>query len=54
MGVRIEDDMLMTDTGVVWLTKDLPRKISDIETFMKSARSNRRSARIDTVGARLP
>jgi len=34
VGVRIEDDMLVTPNGVVWMTKDLPRKISDIEAFM--------------------
>jgi Xaa-Pro aminopeptidase len=35
IGVRIEDDMLITDTGVEWMTKNLPRKISDIEAFME-------------------
>ena len=34
IGVRIEDDMLVTPTGVVWMTKDLPRSIADIENFM--------------------
>ena len=34
IGVRIEDDMLVTDTGVEWLTKNLPRSIADIEAFM--------------------
>lgn len=34
IGVRIEDDMLITPTGVEWMTKDLPRKMSDIEAFM--------------------
>lgn len=34
IGVRIEDDMLVTDTGVVWMTAKLPRSIADIETFM--------------------
>lgn len=37
IGVRIEDDMLVTDAGVEWMTKDLPRKLSDIEEFMASA-----------------
>lgn len=37
IGVRIEDDMLVTATGTEWLTKNLPRKISDIETFMAQA-----------------
>lgn len=37
IGVRIEDDMLITDTGVEWMTKNLPRSIADIETFMAAA-----------------
>ena len=36
IGVRIEDDMIVTDTGVDWLTKNLPRKLEDIEGFMAS------------------
>lgn len=39
IGVRIEDDMLITPTGVDWLTKALPRKISEIEEFMSRARN---------------
>jgi Xaa-Pro aminopeptidase len=37
IGVRIEDDMLVTATGTEWMTKNLPRKISDIEAFMAQA-----------------
>ncbi len=37
IGVRIEDDMLVTANGTEWLTKNLPRKISDIEAFMAQA-----------------
>ncbi len=37
IGVRIEDDMLITGTGVEWMTKELPRSISDIEAFMDAA-----------------
>jgi Xaa-Pro aminopeptidase len=37
IGVRIEDDMLITETGVEWMTKALPRSIKDIEKFMKKA-----------------
>ena len=37
IGVRIEDDMIVTPTGVDWLTKNLPRKLEDIEGFMASA-----------------
>ncbi|MDQ3087295.1 MAG: hypothetical protein M3Q78_01710, partial [Acidobacteriota bacterium] len=37
IGVRIEDDMLVTKTGVEWMTKALPRSIADIESFMAQA-----------------
>ena len=37
IGIRIEDDMLVTKTGVEWMTKKLPRSIEDIEAFMKNA-----------------
>jgi Xaa-Pro aminopeptidase len=38
IGVRIEDDMLVTETGVVWMSAKLPRKMSDIEAFMATAK----------------
>lgn len=38
IGVRIEDDMLVTDTGVRWMTAALPRKVTEIEAFMARAR----------------
>jgi len=38
IGVRIEDDMLITDTGVKWMSEALPRKLSDIEEFIVKAR----------------
>jgi len=37
IGVRIEDDLLVSQNGAVWLTKDLPRSIADIEAFMSRA-----------------
>jgi Xaa-Pro aminopeptidase len=37
IGVRIEDDMLVTETGVEWMTKALPRKLEDVEKFMAQA-----------------
>ena len=37
IGVRIEDDLLVTTNGVEWMTKNLPRKISEIEAFMARA-----------------
>lgn len=37
IGVRIEDDILVTPTGSTWMTAKLPRSIADIETFMARA-----------------
>jgi len=37
IGVRIEDDMLVTETGVEWMSAKLPRSMSDIEAFMAVA-----------------
>ena len=37
IGVRIEDDLLVTETGVEWMTKALPRKLEDVERFMARA-----------------
>ncbi|MEO6587927.1 MAG: aminopeptidase P family protein [Pyrinomonadaceae bacterium] len=34
IGVRIEDDMLVTDSGREWMTKNLPRRIDEIENFI--------------------
>jgi Xaa-Pro aminopeptidase len=38
IGVRIEDDMVITPDGVRWMTEALPRKMSDIEAFIARAR----------------
>jgi Xaa-Pro aminopeptidase len=38
IGVRIEDDMLVTPTGVKWMTEALPRRLADIESFIARAR----------------
>ena len=38
IGVRIEDDMLITPEGVRWMSEALPRKMSDIEDFIAKAR----------------
>jgi len=35
IGVRIEDDVLVTDTGHKVLTSDAPKTIDEIETIMK-------------------
>lgn len=41
IGVRIEDDMLVTPTGVKWMTEALPRRLADIESFIARARAVR-------------
>jgi Xaa-Pro aminopeptidase len=38
IGVRIEDDMLITPEGVTWMTAALPRSIADVEAFIAKAR----------------
>src|SRR5260370_14207453 len=38
IGVRIEDDMVITPEGVRWMTAALPRSIADIEAFIARAR----------------
>jgi Xaa-Pro aminopeptidase len=43
IGVRIEDDLVITPTGVRWMTEALPRKMSEIEDFI--ARGRRESGR---------
>jgi Xaa-Pro aminopeptidase len=37
IGVRIEDDLVVTQSGAEWMTKALPRSIADIESFMARA-----------------
>jgi Xaa-Pro aminopeptidase len=37
IGVRIEDDLLVTSNGVEWMTKNLPRKLDEVESFMARA-----------------
>jgi Xaa-Pro aminopeptidase len=38
IGVRIEDDMLVTENGVEWMTKNLPREINQVQAFMEKAK----------------
>jgi Xaa-Pro aminopeptidase len=42
IGVRIEDDMLVTETGTRWMTAALPRKLTEIEAFIAEARRESR------------
>ncbi len=48
IGVRIEDDMLITSNGVEWMSKDIPRTIKGVESFMAKASVEMKSyARIE-------
>jgi len=38
IGVRIEDDLVVTKDGCRWMTEALPRKLADIEAFIAKAR----------------
>ena len=38
IGVRIEDDLVITSNGVKWMTEALPRKMSEIEDFIARGR----------------
>ena len=37
-GIRIEDEVLVTETGYRLLTKDFPRKLEDVERWVGEAR----------------
>jgi len=41
IGIRIEDDLVITPEGVNWMTAALPRSIADIEAFIAKARHER-------------
>jgi Xaa-Pro aminopeptidase len=53
IGVRIEDDLLVTESGAEWLTKALPRSIADIEAFMARAPSEIRAGVLVPKGTQL-
>lgn len=50
IGVRIEDDMLVTADGTEWMTKALPRSIADIEAFMARAPKELRISALEMIG----
>ncbi len=37
VGIRIEDDVLMTENGPEWLSIDIPKEIDDVEAWMAQA-----------------
>ncbi len=50
IGVRIEDDMLVTANGGEWMTKALPRSIADIEAFMARAPKEMKVGSLQLLG----
>lgn len=53
IGVRIEDDLLVTESGAEWLTKELPRSIADIEAFLARAPSEVRAEAVFSKDSQL-
>jgi hypothetical protein len=49
IGVRIEDDMLVTETGVEWMTKALPREINQVQAFMERAKAEMQTAEVEKI-----
>jgi Xaa-Pro aminopeptidase len=47
IGVRIEDDMLVTEDGYKWMSGALPRSLKDIENFMARARQEIRTSGLE-------
>lgn len=45
IGIRIEDDVLMTKEGPVWLSANIPREIDDIEKLKRKRRRQTRRNR---------
>jgi Xaa-Pro aminopeptidase len=41
IGIRIEDDLLVTAKGYVNLSKDIPSEASAVEKWMKAVRKGR-------------
>lgn len=49
IGVRIEDDMVVTETGTDWMSKKLPRKLEDVEAFMQKAKTEMQAVEIQKI-----
>jgi Xaa-Pro aminopeptidase len=49
IGVRIEDDLLVTANGAEWMTKALPRTIADVEAFMARAAKEMRVSSLERL-----
>ena len=49
IGVRIEDDMVVTETGTEWMTKKLPRKLEDVEAFMAKSQKEMQTAQFQRL-----
>lgn len=45
VGIRIEDDVLMTEHGPEWLSIDIPKQIDDVETWMADSAARQSSIR---------
>ncbi len=40
IGIRIEDDVLMTEHGPEWISAGIPKQIDDVEAWMRQRRAN--------------
>ncbi|MBV9209856.1 MAG: M24 family metallopeptidase, partial [Acidobacteria bacterium] len=49
IGVRIEDDMLITPDGPKWMTSAIPRTIPDIEAFIARASREMKVSRLEKL-----
>ena len=52
LGVRIEDDVLITETVAKLLTARLPRSVAEIEALMAQGRAERESQSVPGTPAR--
>jgi Xaa-Pro aminopeptidase len=50
LGVRVEDTILITETGCENLTPGLPREVKDIEALMKGAGASNEGPPVPRLG----